>query len=360
MEELTGGEAERFVDGKCAGRRDSAVGAEISAGLLRGGEALEIRRPSVAIREAPEISAGLLLRVSPLVRVSGGRKMRLTWKFEDISMDFVHGLPRSQRGNDSIWVIVDRLTKVAHFLSYKQDDSVEMLAKLYVEQIVRLHGVPWSIVSDRDGQFTSKDWRLIHQLLGTKLAFSMAFHPQTDGQTERTNRTMEDMLRICALDFGKKWEDHLVMKLASPNFWDKEVEDANSTIRSIRERLLIAHDRQAKYYNAKHRNVEFTVGDLVYLKIKPFKGISRIRRLKKLNPRYLVKDPAQVIENDRVPVEYGLTTKVRPIRIEDRDEKQLRNKMIGMVKVRWDNCGREELTWEREQTMRAEFPELFL
>ncbi|KAK8933588.1 hypothetical protein KSP39_PZI015957 [Platanthera zijinensis] len=271
-------------------------------------------------------------------------------------MDFVHGLPRSQRGHDSIWVIVDRLTKVAHFIPNKRDDSVETLAKLYVEQIVRLHGVPRSIVSDRDGRFTSKDWRLVHQMLGTKLAFSTAFHPQTDGQTERTNRTMEDMLRMCALDFGKNWEEHLVM----------------------------------------HRNVEFTVGDWVYLKIKLFKGVSRIRRLKKLSPRYLgpfevvervweaayrlalsselsglhdvfhisvlrkaVKDPAQVIDSDRVPVEYGLTTKVKPIRIEGRAEKQLRNKVIGMVKVRWDNCGREELTWEREQTMQAEFPELF-
>ncbi|KAK8958041.1 hypothetical protein KSP39_PZI001061 [Platanthera zijinensis] len=261
-------------------------------------------------------------------------------------MDFLHGLPRSQCGHDSIWVIVDRLTKVAHFIPNKRDDSVEALAKLYVEQIVRLHGVPRSIVSDRDGRFTSKDWRLVHQMLGTKLAFSAAFHPQTDGQTERTNRTMEDMLRMCALDFGKNWEEHLVM-----------VEFA----------IIIAIKR----------NVEFAVGDWVYLKIKPFKGISRIRRLKKLSPRYLgpfevvervgeaayrlalsselsglhdvfhisvlrkaVKDPAQVIDNDRA-------------------EKQLRNKVIGMVKVRWDNCGREELTWEHEQTMRAEFPELF-
>ncbi|KAK8934918.1 hypothetical protein KSP39_PZI014856 [Platanthera zijinensis] len=353
------------------------------------------------------------------------------WKFDDISMDFVHGLPRSQRGHDSIWVIVDRLTKVAHFLPNRRDDSVETLAKLYVEQVVRLHSVPRSIVSDRDGRFTSNDWRLVHQILGTKLAFSTAFHPQTDGQTERTNRTMEDMLRMCALDFGKRWEDYIFLvefaynnsyqasigmapfealygrKCRTPLAWaeagesklsgKKEVEEATSLIRSIRERLLIAQDRQAKYYNAKHRNVEFAVGDWVYLKIKPFKGVSRIRRLKKLSPRYLgpfevvervgeaayrlalsadlgglhdvfhisvlrkaVKDPAHVVENDRVPVEYGLTTRVRPIRIEDRAEKQLRNKVIGMVKVRWDNCGREELTWEREQTMRAEFPELFV
>ncbi|KAK8934587.1 hypothetical protein KSP39_PZI014471 [Platanthera zijinensis] len=285
------------------------------------------------------------------------------WKFDDISMDFVHGLPRSQRGHDSIWVIVDRLKKVAHFLPNRRDDPVETLAKLYMEQVVRLHGVPRSIVSDRDGRFTSNDWRLVHQMLGTKLAFSTAFHPQTDGQTERTNRTMEDMLRMCALDFGKRWEDYIFLVEFAYN---------NSYQASI------AQDRQAKYYNAKHRNVEFAVGDWVYLKVKPFKGVSRIRHLKKLSPRYLgpfevverigeaayrlalsadlgglhdvfhisvlrkaVNDPAQVVENDRVPVEYGLTTRVRPIRIEDRAKKQLRNKVIGMVKVRWDNCGRE-------------------
>ncbi|KAK8934991.1 hypothetical protein KSP39_PZI014260 [Platanthera zijinensis] len=133
------------------------------------------------------------------------------WKFDDISMDFVHGLPRSQKGNDAIWVIVDRLTKVSHFIPHRKDDSVEKLAKLYVDNIVRLQCVPRSIVSDRDGRFTSNDWRLVQQMLGTKLKFSTAFHPQTDGQTERVNRTIEDMLRMCVLDFGKHWEDHLYL-----------------------------------------------------------------------------------------------------------------------------------------------------
>ncbi|KAK8936472.1 hypothetical protein KSP39_PZI012649 [Platanthera zijinensis] len=352
------------------------------------------------------------------------------WKFDNISMDFVHGLPRSQKGNDAIWVIVDRLTKVSHFIPHRKDDPVEKLAKLYVDNIVRLHGVPRSIVSDRDGRFTSNDWRLVQQMLGTKLKFSTAFHPQTDGQTERVNRTMEDMLRMCVLDFGKHWEDHLYLvefaynnsyqasiqmapfealygrKCRTPLSWleagearlykKQEVESATSLVRIIRERLLIAQDRQAKYYNAKHRNVEFAVGDWVYLKIKPLKGVSRIRRLKKLSPRYLgpfevlervgeaayrlklsvelsglhdvfhisvlrkaVQEPSQVIAADQVPVEEGLTTKVKPISFEDFEVKRLRNKEIRMVKVRWDNCGREELSWEREQTMREEYPELF-
>ena len=109
-------------------------------------------------------------------------------------MDFVVGLPRTPSGNDAIWVIVDRLTKSAHFLAIKLSFSVEQLAELYVAQIVRYHGIPKSIISDRDGRFTSKFWRSIHQAMGTKLAFSTAFHPQTDGQSERTIQTLEEML----------------------------------------------------------------------------------------------------------------------------------------------------------------------
>jgi len=128
------------------------------------------------------------------------------WKFEDISMDFVHGLPTTQTGNDSIWVIVDRLTKVARFIPVRKDDGVQKLARLFVENVIRYHGVPKSIVSDRDGRFTSKEWRLVQSHLGTRLAFSTAFHPQTDGQTERTNRTLEDLLRLCMVDKKQPWE----------------------------------------------------------------------------------------------------------------------------------------------------------
>ena len=124
-------------------------------------------------------------------------------------MDFVVGLPRSQRGNDAIWVIVDRLTKSAHFLPIRRTHSLEKLAELYVNEIVRLHGVPVSIVSDRDPRFTSSFWKSLHRAMGTKLTFSTAFHPQTDGQSERTIQTLEDMLRACILDFKGSWEKHL-------------------------------------------------------------------------------------------------------------------------------------------------------
>ena len=116
-------------------------------------------------------------------------------------MDFVTGLPRTQRQHDAIWVIVDRLTKSAHFLPVNVEDSLEKLAQLYVDEIVRLHGVPVSIVSDRDPRFTSRFWPGLQTALGTRLHFSTACHPQTNGQSERTIQTLEDMLRACVMEF---------------------------------------------------------------------------------------------------------------------------------------------------------------
>jgi hypothetical protein len=131
------------------------------------------------------------------------------WKWESVGMDFITGFPKSSRGNDSIWVIVDRLTKVAHFIPVKTTYKGSQLADLYLSRIVSLHGVPKTIVSDRGTQFTSRFWRQLHQALGKKLAFSTAYHPQTDGQTERVNQILEDMLRACVLTYGTKWEDCL-------------------------------------------------------------------------------------------------------------------------------------------------------
>jgi hypothetical protein len=125
------------------------------------------------------------------------------WKWEEIGMDFIVGLPHTQAGYDSIWVIVDRLTKVAHFNPVKMTYSGAKLAELYMSRIVCLHGVLKKIVSDRGSQFTSKFWEKHHASMDTKLNFSSAYHPQTDGQTERTNQILADMLRACALKYGK-------------------------------------------------------------------------------------------------------------------------------------------------------------
>ena len=124
-------------------------------------------------------------------------------------MDLITKLPRTSNGFDSIWVIVDRLTKSAHFLPIKETDKMEKLTRIYIRDIVRLHGVPISIISDRDSRFTSNFWRSLQEAMGTRLDMSTAYHPQTDGQSDRTIQTLEDMLRACVIDFGKAWDLHL-------------------------------------------------------------------------------------------------------------------------------------------------------
>ena len=124
-------------------------------------------------------------------------------------MDVITGLQRTSSGYDSIWVIVDRLTKSAHFIPVKTSFKGKKLAELYLAKIVCLHGVPKKIVSDRGTQFTSRFWKKIHEVLGTELNFSTAYHPQTDGQTERVNQILEDMLRACALTCQRTWDKSL-------------------------------------------------------------------------------------------------------------------------------------------------------
>jgi hypothetical protein len=122
------------------------------------------------------------------------------WKWEEIGMDFIIGLPRTPKGYNSIWVIMDRLTKVAHLIPVKTTYKRSQLAELYMARIVCLHGVP---------KKTSIFWKSFHENMDTKLSFSSAYHPQTDGQTERTNQVLEDMLRACALQHGGSWDKSL-------------------------------------------------------------------------------------------------------------------------------------------------------
>ena len=124
-------------------------------------------------------------------------------------MTLIIGLPCTRTGFDAIWVIVDRLTKSAHFLHVHTKFSLDRLAELYINEIVKLHDVPVSIVSNRDPRFTSRFWPKLQNALGTTLHFSTAFHPQTEGQSERTIQTLEDMLRACVLDFKGYWVKYL-------------------------------------------------------------------------------------------------------------------------------------------------------
>ncbi|GJU00987.1 putative reverse transcriptase domain-containing protein [Tanacetum coccineum] len=225
------------------------------------------------------------------------------WKWEKIIMDFVTKLPKTTNGYDTIWVIVDRLTKSAHFLPMRENDPMEKLMKLYMKEVVTRHGVPVSIISDRDGRFTSLFWKALNKALGTRLDMSTAYHPETDGQSERTIQTLEDMLRACVLDFGKNWDRHLPLvefsynnsyhtsikaapfealygrKCRSPVCW-AEVGDAQLTgpaiihettekIVQIKSRIQAARDRQKSYANIRRKPMVFQVGNRVMLKVSP-------------------------------------------------------------------------------------------
>ena len=226
---------------------------------------------------------------------------------DKIGMDFITGLPRTRSGYDSIWVVVDRLTKVAHFIPVKTTYSSAKLAKIYMTRIVCLHGVPRTIVSDRGTQFTSKFWKQLHETLGTRLEFSTAFHPQIDGQTERVNQILEDMLRSCALDYGSSWDDNLPyaefsynnsyqtsLKMApfealygrrcrTPLLWDEVgdrqlfgpdlIKESEQKVRLIRDRLKVAQSRQKSYADSKRKETVHEVGDRVYLRVSPLRGV---------------------------------------------------------------------------------------
>ncbi|GKB08052.1 putative reverse transcriptase domain-containing protein [Tanacetum coccineum] len=139
------------------------------------------------------------------------------WKWERIIMDFITKLPRTQSGYDSILVIVDRLTKSAHFIPMNEKYKMDKLTRLYLKEIICRHGVPVSIISDRDPRFASRFWRSIQKSLGTNLDMSTAYHPETDGQSERTIQTLEDMLHACVIDFGSGWDKHLPLAELSYN-----------------------------------------------------------------------------------------------------------------------------------------------
>nr|GEZ97900.1 putative reverse transcriptase domain-containing protein [Tanacetum cinerariifolium] len=133
----------------------------------------------------------------------------LVWKWENITMDFVIKFSKTSSGQDAVWVIVNRLTKSSHFLPMKETDAMEKLARQYLKEVVSRHGVLVAIISDRDNKFTSHFWQSLNKALGTQLDMSAAYHPQTDGQSERTIQTLEDMLLAYVIDFGKGWDRHL-------------------------------------------------------------------------------------------------------------------------------------------------------
>ncbi|GJS38218.1 reverse transcriptase domain-containing protein [Tanacetum coccineum] len=232
---------------------------------------------------------------------------------------------------------IPKLTKSAHFLPIREDYKTEKLAKIYTNEIVARHGVPVSIILDRDGRFTSYLWQAFQKALSTRLDMSTAYHPQTDGQSERTIQTLEDMLRACVMDFGGSWDTHLPLiefsynnsyhtsikcapfealygrKCRSPVIWTEVgesqligpeiVQETTEKIFQIKERLKTARSRQKSYADKRRKPLEFEVGDRVLLKVSPWKGVVRFGKKGKLAPRYV--GPFEIIE--RVgPVAYRL------------------------------------------------------
>jgi hypothetical protein len=256
-----------------------------------------------------------------------------TWKWEDISMDFIVGLPRTAKGYDSIWVIIDRLTKITHFHPVRVKYTAATYAELYIAHILSLHDVPKTIVSDRGSQFVSKFWEELHKALDTKLLHSSAYHPQTSGQIERVNQIIEDMLRACALEFPQKWDECLPLaefsynnsyqesikmapfealygrrcltplNLSEPGERRYMVNETEEKVQRIIHKLKEAQARQKNYADKRRQPLYFQVEDYVYLKVSPKKGVSHFGVKGKLAPRYI--GPFPILERYG-PVAYRL------------------------------------------------------
>ncbi|GJT76419.1 putative reverse transcriptase domain-containing protein [Tanacetum coccineum] len=303
------------------------------------------------------------------------------WKWDNITMDFITKLPRSSQGFDTIWVIVDRLTKSAHFLPIRENDPLDKLARLYLNRIVARHGIPASIICDRDGRFTSNFWRSFQKALGTDISMSTAYHPETDGQSERTIQTLEDMLRACVIDFGKGWVKHLPLaefsynnsyhasikaapyealygrKCRSPVCWAEVgeaqltgpelIQETTEKIVLIKQRMQAAQDRQKSYADRKRKPMEFEVGDRVMLKVSPWKlhltlkeslelpqELSRVHHTFHVsNLKKCYADEPLVMPLEGIHVDDKLQFVEEPVEIMEREIKRLKRSRIPLVRV---------------------------
>nr|GFA04552.1 putative reverse transcriptase domain-containing protein [Tanacetum cinerariifolium] len=248
--------------------------------------------------------------------------------YDNITMDFVTKLPKSSQGYDTIWVIVDRLTKSVIFTPIRETDPMDKLARIYLKEVVTRHAIPVSIISHRDPRFTSNFLRSLQNALGTRLDMSTTYHPETDCQSERTIQTLEDMLRACGIDFGKGWFNYFPLvefsynnsyhatikglpfealygrkccltvcwtEVGEAQILDPElIQETTEKIVQIKERMQAARDRQKSYADLKRKPMEFQVGDKVMLKVSPRKGVVRFGKRRKLNPTYV--GPFKVLE----------------------------------------------------------------
>ncbi|KAL1190115.1 hypothetical protein V5N11_015536 [Cardamine amara subsp. amara] len=319
-------------------------------------------------------------------------------------MDFVTGLPVCDKKN-AIWVIVDRLTKAAHFLPMCKKDSVERLTELYVKEIVRLHGVAASIVSDRDSKFSGKFWRELQKKFGTKVHMSTAHHPQTDGQSEHTIQTLEDILRACVLDWGDRWIDHLGLAefsynnsyhasigmspfeasygrpCCTPVCWTQVgersilgrdfVQDTTERIKVVKAKMKESQDRQKGYADQHHRDLELSpryigpykilerIGPVAYkLEFPPvmfaFHKVFHVSMLKKC-----ITSRDTVLPSVPSELHANMSIAGRPVKVIGKKKKVVKKKSIIMLNMVWDREEEEEVTWEPEEVIKVHFKKWF-
>ena len=228
------------------------------------------------------------------------------WKWETISMDFIMGLPKSNKNNDSIMVVVDKLSKLAHFIPMQSTYRVVQIAHVFMQNIFKLHGLPNTIISDHVVKFTSVFWKTLFEELGTQLNFSMAYHPQTDGQTKRVNHVVEDMLRAYVMQKPTKWEDYLhLVEFAYNNRYNTSLQmspfeilygqncrtpssqsgledrlmlgpemlkEMEELVKKVRSNLKATQYRQENFADQKRRFKQYHVGDHVYVRIRAKKS----------------------------------------------------------------------------------------
>ncbi|GKA29888.1 putative reverse transcriptase domain-containing protein [Tanacetum coccineum] len=272
---------------------------------------------------------------------------------------------------------------------------------MYLKEVVTRHGIPVSIICDRDPRFASNFCRSLEKALGTSLDMSTAYHPQTDGQSERTIQTLEDMLRACVIDFGNGWVKHLPLvefsynnsyhasikaapfealygrKCRSPVCWAEVgqvqltgpeiVQETTEKIIQIKQRIQATRDRQKSYADLKRKLMEFQVGDKVLKKVRAVAyKIKLPQELSRVHNTFHVSNLKKCYSDDplAVPLE-GLHVDDKlhfvegPVEIMDREVKQLRQSRVLIIKVRWNSRRGPKFTWEREDQFRKKYPHLF-
>ena len=236
-------------------------------------------------------------------------------------MNFIVGLPRTRTQNDSIWVVMDRLKKSAHFIPVKSTNLTEYYVRIYIDEMVSLHGIPLSIILNRGAKFTSHFWRTFKKGLGTQVKLSTAYHPQMDGKADCIIQTLEEMLRSCAIDFKGNWYNHLPLiefsynnsyslsvsivpfeelygrRCRSPVWWFEVGEssllypdiiyDALEKVWVITDRLKTSYSRQKSYVDNRRRELEFERGYIVCFKFSPMKEVMTFGKKGKLSPWYM-------------------------------------------------------------------------